>query len=198
MDLTAKALPKADVPAAPSGHVNNAATWRLDDAPVNFVAKGQTRVCQVQLKRDPMPILNALQFAIFTAQDAFERVNLVLTVILKFVALVYTLAMLIPMAARTTIADGYVFNSIGVAVLTIALAVAATHAPEGAAGPIVPGSTISADGVALCVAGALHVAAHVHVITSIVNSRKREAAKLTRSFDELYVQAAQSHPTMQF
>lgn len=167
-----------------------------------------TLVCQVQLKRDPVPyvlrigvpclLLNVLQFSIFTSPEAAERVNLILTIILTYVALLYTLTSLVPMAARTTIADSYMFSSIAVAVFTIGLAIFATYAPEGPDGPIVPGLGLSADELAIIIACILQLVMHVRVAAKVISARRMEAAKLELNFDELYLRQAESSPTMQY
>jgi hypothetical protein len=177
-------------------------------AGISVIEDFSTLVCQLQLKRDPTPyllrigapclVINALQFAIFISPEASERVNLALTLILTFVALIYTLTTLIPMAGRATVADAYVFNSVAVAVLAVALSVGASYAPNGPHGPLVPGWSLSADGLAIAIVAALQILAHGQVLVRVVRSRRAEAAKLEGSFNELYLAPALKNPTMQF
>lgn len=162
----------------------------------------------MQLKRDPTPyllrigvpclVLNGLQFAVFTSPEASERVNLAPTLILTFVALIYTLTTLVPMAARHTVADGYMFNSLAVASLAVALSVGACYAPDGPGGALVRGGAITADGAAIAVVGALQVLAHARVLVNVMRSRRAEAAKLEQTFGDLYLSAAAQRPTMHF
>lgn len=168
-----------------------------------------TLICQVQLKRDPTPYLlrigvpcltlNALQFTIFTSPEASERVNLALTLILTFVALIYTLTTLVPMAARATVADGYVLNSVGVAVLAIALSVGATYVTDGPEHVLFPGWWgQTADHTAIVIVGALQVLSHAQVLLSVLLSRRKEEAKLRHTFKEAYLDEAEKLQTMTF
>lgn len=121
-------------------------------AGIHVIEDFSTLVCQVQLKRDPAPyllriggpclVLNALSFSMFTSPEASERVNLALTLILTFVALIYTLTTLVPMASRATVADSYMFTSIIVTVLAVGLSVGACYAPDGPDGPFLSGCRV--------------------------------------------------------
>ena len=102
------------------------------------------------------------------------------------------------MASRATVADGYMFKSILVSVLTIGLGVAACYAPDGPDSPFLSGWALSADRTAVAIVGALQVVAHAQLVVNVVRSRRDEAAKLVQSFDELYLDVADKLPTMQF
>jgi hypothetical protein len=182
-------------------------------AGIPVVEDFSTLVCSAQLKRDPGPyisrigipclVLNFLQFAIFTTPEAFERVNMILTIILSYVALVYTLTTLVPMAARRTIADRYMFNSIAVSVITLFFGVLSTFVPDGEERPLLGSalgtSTVTTgDNIALGIAVLLQALMHTEVMYRVYTARHKEMAKVHMSFDEFYLEQSSGLPSMEF
>lgn len=125
--------PNSPTPAV----VNPANASEYGPHPDMSMEYGSRLKIKVQVKRNCYPylvrifipclLLNALQFGIFTTDEAHERVNITVTVVLSYVALIFTLTSLIPVAGHVTIADQYVLMSIAASVFGLCVSLVSCY-----------------------------------------------------------------------
>jgi len=85
----------------------------------------------VQIQRIPTPfiyriflpllILNFATFSIYAVEDTIERINILITILLSFVGMIYVLSTLVPIAGKSNVFDRYAMTSVMICVIAMFL-----------------------------------------------------------------------------